>query len=179
MKVEVVARPRRSSLTVLMVSVDVKQHWTCELTEKNSRCVTWKSRWSPGLGGRPSVTVLVVSVDVKHNLMIWTCETEHPRNSRAVSRQSGSRGGRPGLPVPNSPSCGLCGRKAAELQLVKQRSRRGGADSSVVRAPDSWLKGLGFESLLERRENFLLQGRLSVLTLISVSVPPPCYHSST
>ena len=35
------------------------------------------------------------------------------------------------------------------------------------------------ESLLERRENFLLQGRLSVLTLISVSVPPPCYCSST
>ena len=25
----------------------------------------------------------------------------------------------------------------------------------------------------------LLQGRLSVLTLISVSVPPPCYRSST
>ena len=56
---------------------------------------------------------------------------------------------------------------------------QGGGDSSVVRAPDSWLKGRGFESLLERRENFLLQGRLSVLTLISVSVPPPCYHSST
>ena len=31
----------------------------------------------------------------------------------------------------------------------------------------------------ERRENFLLQGQLSVLTLISVSVPPPCYRSST
>ena len=55
----------------------------------------------------------------------------------------------------------------------------GGGDSSVVRAPDSWLKGRGFESLLERRGNFLLQGRLSVLTLISVSVPPPCYRSST
>ena len=54
-----------------------------------------------------------------------------------------------------------------------------GGDSSVVRAPDSWLKGRGFESLLERRENFLLQCQLSVLTLISVSVPPPCYHSST
>ena len=27
--------------------------------------------------------------------------------------------------------------------------------------------------------NFLLQGQLSVLTLISVSVPPPCYRSST
>ena len=42
----------------------------------------------------------------------------------------------------------------------------------MVRAPDSWLKGRGFESLQERRENFLLQGRISVLTLISVSVPP-------
>ena len=44
-------------------------------------------------------------------------------------------------------------------------------DSSMVRAPDSWLKGRGFESLQERRENFVLQGQLSV-TLISVSVPP-------
>ena len=35
------------------------------------------------------------------------------------------------------------------------------------------MKGRGFESLQERRENFLLQGRLSVLTVISVSVPPP------
>jgi len=52
-------------------------------------------------------------------------------------------------------------------------------DSSVVRAPKSWSKGRGFEFLQERRENFLLQGRLSVLTLTSVSVPPLCYHSST
>ena len=57
--------------------------------------------------------------------------------------------------------------------------RKKGGDSSVVRAPDSWSKGCGFESLLERGDNFLLQGRLSVLTLISVSVPPPCYCSST
>ena len=62
---------------------------------------------------------------------------------------------------------------------LSDMSPAGGGDSSVVRAPDSWLKGRGFESLLERRENFLLQGRLSVLTLISVSVPPPCYRSST
>ena len=59
------------------------------------------------------------------------------------------------------------------------RRLTGGGDSSVVRVLDSWLKGCGFESLLERWENFLLQGRLSVLTLISVSVPPPCYRSST
>ena len=63
--------------------------------------------------------------------------------------------------------------------LNKTLPGRGGGDNSVVRAPDSWLKGRGFESLLERRENFLLRGRLSVLTLLSVSVPPPCYHSST
>ena len=62
----------------------------------------------------------------------------------------------------------------ADIQLL--HTHHGGGDSSVVRAPDSWLKGRGFESLLERRENFLLQGRLSVLTLISVSVPPPCYR---
>ena len=40
----------------------------------------------------------------------------------------------------------------------------GERDSSVVRPPDSWLKGRGFESLQERRENFLLQDQLSVLT---------------
>ena len=51
-----------------------------------------------------------------------------------------------------------------------------GGDSSVLRALDSWLKGRWFESLQERRENFL---QLSVLTHISVSVPPLCYRSST
>ena len=55
----------------------------------------------------------------------------------------------------------------------------GSGDSSVVREPDSGSKGCRFKSLLERRENFLLQGQLSVLTLISVSVPPPCYRNST
>ena len=34
------------------------------------------------------------------------------------------------------------------------------------------MKGGGIESLQERRENFPLKGQLSVLTLISVSVPP-------
>ena len=84
-----------------------------------------------------------------------------------------------------------CNKSAAQWVCLRAENRSaikainnetailGGGDSSVVRAPDSWLKGRGFESLLERRENFLLQGRLSVLTLISVSVPPPCYHSST
>ena len=45
-----------------------------------------------------------------------------------------------------------------------------------------WLEcqthGHGFESWQERWENFLLQGQLSVLTLILVSVPPQCYRSS-
>ena len=37
----------------------------------------------------------------------------------------------------------------------------------------------GFESPQERRENYFLQGQLSVLILISVSVPPSCYRIST
>ena len=43
-----------------------------------------------------------------------------------------------------------------------------GINSSVVRAPGSWLKGCEFESLREQGENFF-----SVLTFISVFVPPP------
>ena len=52
-----------------------------------------------------------------------------------------------------------------------------GGDSSVTRAPDSERSRV--RTLQDRRENFLLQGRLFVLTLISVSVLPPCYRSST
>ena len=37
----------------------------------------------------------------------------------------------------------------------------------------------GTAQWLEWRENFLLQGQLSVPTLILESVPPPCYLSST
>ena len=57
-----------------------------------------------------------------------------------------------------------------------------GADmiSSVGAGIAQWLehrtrdrKGRGFESLQERQENFLLQGRLSVLTCILVSIPTP------
>ena len=47
-----------------------------------------------------------------------------------------------------------------------------GGDSSVVRAPDSWLKGRGFESLQERRESFLLQGQLFVLTYFGIRSTP-------
>ena len=39
-------------------------------------------------------------------------------------------------------------------------------DSLLVRAPDSGSTGCGFESGQERRENFLLQSQLCVLTLI-------------
>ena len=39
-------------------------------------------------------------------------------------------------------------------QTRNQKHQHRGGDSSVVRAPDSWLKGRGFESLLERLENF-------------------------
>ena len=66
----------------------------------------------------------------------------------------------------------------------------GSRGSSVVewQTPDSEVLGsspgrriffssvLGFRS---RQENFLLQGQLSVLTLILVFVPSPCYCSCT
>ena len=45
----------------------------------------------------------------------------------------------------------------------------------ICRAPDSWSKGFKFKTLQERWENFLLQGQLSVLTLVSVSVAQWCY----
>ena len=41
--------------------------------------------------------------------------------------------------------------------------KMGSRNSSVVRAPDLWSKGLGFESWQEQWENFLLQGQLSAL----------------
>ena len=64
------------------------------------------------------------------------------------------------------------------LRILHDR-HEGSGDSSVVRAPDSWSKGPGFEFSQERREDFLLQGQLFLLTRISVSVLPPCYCSST
>ena len=77
-------------------------------------------------------------------------------------------------PVQSSPTHPLCIQFKAPPPYPM-----GSGDSLVVRAPDLWSKGRGFESLLGRRENFLFQGQLSMLTLISVSVPPPCYRSST
>ena len=49
----------------------------------------------------------------------------------------------------------------------------------IERRTQAWSRSRGFESWQERRENFLLRGQLSVLTLISVSVPPPCYRHCT
>ena len=41
-----------------------------------------------------------------------------------------------------------------------------------------WLARRTHDSQQEQQENFLLRGQLSALTLIAVSVPPPCYRSS-
>ena len=52
----------------------------------------------------------------------------------------------------------------------------GGKDGSVI---ERRIRGLGFEGLQERWYKFLLQGHLSSLTLITVSLLLPCYRSST
>ena len=54
----------------------------------------------------------------------------------------------------------------------------GSRHSSAVRVLDLWSKGCGFECQQRRQQTFLLQGQLSVLTFISVSIPPLCCHSS-
>ena len=74
---------------------------------------------------------------------------------------------------------GMCQWSTVTFQDSGGCTALGSGDSSAVRAPDSWLKGRGFEFLQERRENFLLQGQLSLLTLTSVSIPPPCSRSCT
>ena len=48
-----------------------------------------------------------------------------------------------------------------------------------LQSADSWSKGCGFETQQERQKKLFLHGQLSVLTLISVSVSPLCYCSST
>ena len=62
--------------------------------------------------GSPSLIVFVVSVDVKQHL-------EKKKLADRAQEVCERRGGRPGLPVPNSP-CGFCGRKAT----LNKKSRR-------------------------------------------------------
>ena len=66
------------------------------------------------------------------------------------------------------------------LRILHDRHEESG-DSSVVRAPDSWSKGPGFDCgvFAGAAGDCLLQGQLFLLTRISVSVLPPCYRSST
>ena len=79
-----------------------------------------------------------------------------------------------------TPTSGISRMKCVlSIAESKPDMKHGERSSSMVRAPDSWWEGRGFESRQERRENVLLLDQLSVLTLISVSIPSPCYHSST
>ena len=64
--------------------------------------------------------------------------------------------------------------------------QRGGGGGGGGAGIAQWLehrtrdwKVAGLNPCWNGRRIFILQGRLSALTLISVSVPPPCYHSST
>ena len=142
-----------------------------------------------GIGHNLSLICQMTSEDIKHQLIIITAAS-------IVQELCESRGGRPGLSVLTSLLVSVDVKNYWTIHQTTRKSRlhcsfhmsltvesgletkwRGG-NNSVVRAPDSWLKGCGFESLQERRENFLLHGRLFVLTLISLSVPLPCYITS-
>ena len=64
------------------------------------------------------------------------------------------------------------------MAMAKNRDSRNSQDSLLVRKPDSRSKGCEFESRQERRENFLLQCQLCVLTLIRCPFHPmlPQWH---
>ena len=57
-------------------------------------------------------------------------------------------------------------------RVMMHNHTNGGRDSLLVRAPDLWSKGCEFESRQERREHFLLQSELCVLTLIRCPFHP-------
>ena len=57
-------------------------------------------------------------------------------------------------------------------RVMMHNHTNGGRDSLLVRAPDLWSKGCEFESRQERREHFLLQSELCVLTLIRCPFQP-------
>ena len=81
----------------LMVSEDAEHH------ERRSKASEFRSRVKVEVAvlSSPSIVVRTVSVDVK----------QHWNTAVRTWEPCESRGGRPELPVPNSPY-GLCGRKA-------------------------------------------------------------------
>ena len=91
------------------------------------------------------------------------------RNRRLI------RDGSTGRPPPLSHSSWALNTGCGKMNIFKM----GSGDRSVVKASDSWPKGRGFEYRQELWENSHLRGQPSALTLISVSVSPPCYRSST
>ena len=84
----------------LEASAEYKSESTLFLWSELRSCVKVKV----AIGGSLSLMVLRVSVDVKQH---WTWTQTHRAQELCESR-----GGHPGLPVPNSPY-GLCGREAA------------------------------------------------------------------
>ena len=88
------------SLIVFMVSVDVKQQWAW----MNRAELRGRMNVEVAVLGSPSLIVFMVSVDVKQQ---WTNLNEQGRAQGPYE----CRGGRPGLPVPNS-LYGLCRCKA-------------------------------------------------------------------
>ena len=112
----------------------------------------------------------------------WAAVFRETQPDWSAGKRSKQRG-RPNEPLSEA-SVSDCSKKSPDKIDIKStrctrcsRKTWGGGDSSrwLERRTRDWKVAGSTESLLERRENFLLQGRLSVLTLISVSVPPTCY----
>ena len=115
-----------------------KRIWyLCKLQNKNFSMVCCTTLWWDGAGkGRGWKTAAII--------YCWQQQHVRGRTAQLSDISSGA-------------TC-VADLDSRALVLTKEASGNsrvaGGGDSSVVRAPDSWLKGRGFESLLERRENF-------------------------
>ena len=118
------------SIIVLTVSVDVKRTLNLNSDTQSSGAV-WKSRWPSWAHTVPNTSNSPYGLcGRKATLNLWKSRWPSPNSSygltelASVSELRGcvceSRGGRPGLPVPNT-SNSLCGRKVT-LNLLRRKS---------------------------------------------------------
>ena len=145
-----------------------KGHWVICITQVTWSCVSYRSAGHALHKGHLVMCITQVT---------WSC-VSHRSAGHALHK------GHLAMPVvllqnhSGDDSVALCIQPPSSFHLLGFCSQQQQQQWGVGMA--QWLERRpGFESRQERRENFLFQSQLSVLTLISVSVPPRCYRSST
>ena len=120
--------------------------------------------------GTPSLISLVVSVDVKHHVYLLTsCEHLNNNENRFCHENTFNM-------IKSYFHMNSITMQHRYLLFLCQKEIIWGAWIAqwLSRATDSLSKYSRFKSWQEQRENFLLQGQLSALTLTSVYIPLLC-----